>query len=210
MARTKRNPGFKTKDERMNFYENEFKTQRLGSGGSGGYWYQWSHGTGGGGSIFPGPDGKTTTRIIRKTKPTSKACAKARMTMRITGTTPRRGTSRKTKTRKPTRLATRRATAIEVIILRGRPAKRFPALGFASRTANEGRRHSCLSRRPSFAECGCATVVERTRIKNHPRRPDAHCIRRIIPANTRHSCADGVTEVSDASVPALRPSPIHY
>ena len=57
------------------------------------------------------------TRIIRKTKRTSKVCAKARMTVSITRTTPRRGTSKKTKTRKLTRLATSRVTrAINTII----------------------------------------------------------------------------------------------
>ena len=70
--------------------------------------------------------------------------------MRITGTTPRREPSRKTKTRKRTRQATRRAAVIKVIVLRGRPAKDLK-LVFSSRTANEGRQHSCR-RGPSFAE----------------------------------------------------------
>jgi len=46
------------------------------------------------------------TRIIRKTRITSKDCAKARMTKRISGTTTKSTTLRKTKTRKPTKPAT--------------------------------------------------------------------------------------------------------
>jgi hypothetical protein len=38
----------------MNLYDNEFKTLYMGSGGSGGYGYQWRHGTGRGGSSFTG------------------------------------------------------------------------------------------------------------------------------------------------------------
>ena len=37
VARTKRNPGFKTENEGMNFNENGSKTQCLGSDGGGGY-----------------------------------------------------------------------------------------------------------------------------------------------------------------------------
>ena len=48
-------------------------------------------------------------------------CTKARMTSSITATTTRRGASRKTKTRKHTRLATRRATAIEIVVFVGAP-----------------------------------------------------------------------------------------
>jgi hypothetical protein len=60
---------------------------------------------------------KVRTRIIRKTRGTSKGCAKAKMTKRISGITTRRGTLRKTKTRKLTSLATSGATeAITPII----------------------------------------------------------------------------------------------
>jgi hypothetical protein len=50
---------------------------------------------------------------IRKTKNISKVCAKARITMRTAATNPGRGTSKETKTRKRTRLATRRVRQLK-------------------------------------------------------------------------------------------------
>jgi hypothetical protein len=72
-----------------------------------------------GGSIFPGPRRRPRLEprpgLLEKHKDTSKVCVKGRMTRRTTGITARNGTSKKTKTRKRMRPATRRATAIEVL-----------------------------------------------------------------------------------------------
>ena len=119
----------KRRDE---FYENQFKTLYLGSGGSGGYRYQWRHVTSCRNSIFPEPRPGLFKKQEQDYSTTSKVCAKAKMTMRIIGTTARRGTSKKTKTRNRTKPATRRAEAIEVIVSPGRSAKGFQELRLGS------------------------------------------------------------------------------
>ena len=59
------------------------------------------------------------SRIIRKTRITSKACGRVRMTVSITLTIRRRGILKRTKTRTLTRLATNRVIrAIKAIITR--------------------------------------------------------------------------------------------